>query len=364
MERLPTPRMPAPAASEGGQILTAPVPAQPAAAVAVTPASFEIEGVKALPFADVAALFQPLARQPATVAQLTNAARQCTALYQQRGYALSFCFVPQQDFAGAVVRVVAVEGHIATVTIEGDAGGAEPKLRDFAAQLQRERPLTRASFERYTQLMAQLPGLRVVANATPPVRTDGAGLLVLKVSRQPYKLSLGADLRSSQPRAVLSGALNDPFVSGGSLSASTLLGDFKEEKFGTVGYSQLIGNDGLTLKAELSAYEGDPDADLDISPAVRRHNSYRRAELSAAYPLRLSTRGSLYASGGIYAVNNADDYFSPGSGFQLTDEVRHHAVYLQGSYQRASDASAVSLTARLVQGIDAFGAQANVRTTA
>ncbi|MEP6568070.1 MAG: CorA family divalent cation transporter, partial [Mesorhizobium sp.] len=100
------------------------------------------------------------------------------------------------------------------------------KLREIAERLQADRPLSQATFERVTQLLARLPGVKVDATASLPETTDGATVLVLKVKRQPYNVSLGADVRQPTPRAVLSGVLNDPFGSGGQLSASTLLGNF------------------------------------------------------------------------------------------------------------------------------------------
>ncbi|RZJ19151.1 MAG: ShlB/FhaC/HecB family hemolysin secretion/activation protein, partial [Haliea sp.] len=240
-------------------------------AVPVTPLRFEIEGVKSIPFDAVAALFKPLAGQATTVARLADTARQATALYQQRGYALSFVYVPQQDFKDGTARIVAVEGFIDKVSIDGDAGGATSKLLELAERIRADRPLRLAVFERYTQLMAQLPGVKVQANAQPPASTDGAGAMVLKVVREPYTVSASTDIRSSRLRAVVTGNLNDPIASGSRLSASTLVGAIDGETFVAAAYSQMVGSDGLTLKAEVSLYKGDPDAHFDTPPPIRRY---------------------------------------------------------------------------------------------
>ena len=174
----------------------------------------------------MAQLFAPWVGKPATVEQLTAIANEATALYRTHGYPLSFVYVPAQSFADGVVRVTAVEGFIAKVRIDGDAGPAEPKLLQIAQGMLGERPLRMATFERVSQLLTRVPGIALTADAALPGSTDGATELVLKVRRQPFNVSLGADLRQPKSRAILNGVLNDPFVPGGQLTASTALGTF------------------------------------------------------------------------------------------------------------------------------------------
>lgn len=364
VDQLPAPVVPTRPAVTAPTIDATPLPAQPAQSLAVTPQRFEIEGVKAMAFDDISALFKPLAGKPATVAILADTARQATALYQQRGYALSFVYIPQQDFKNGAVRVVAVEGFIDKVTIDGEPGGARSKLVEFAERIRADRPLTLAAFERYTQLMAQLPGVRVEAKALPPASTDGAGAMVLKVVREPYTVSASTDIRSSRLRAIVTGNLNDPVISGGRLSASTLLGARSDETFGSAAYSQMVGSDGLVLKAEVSLYKGDPDADRDVTSAFRRYTTYRRAELSAQYPLKLTRSESLYLSGGLYGVNNVDDYTNPSNGLMLSDQVKTRAVYVQASYNAAEPVQTQSLLLRLARGLEGLGASSGITTNA
>lgn len=350
-----------PADNATARILDAPLSTQPRLARNVTPQRFQIEGVKSIPFAKVAALFAPLANQATTVAKLADLARQVTDMYKESGYALSFAYVPEQDFKDGTVRVIAVEGFVDTVTIEGDAGPAAPRIREIAQLIQQNRPLQLANFERYTQLMGQLPGLTVEALATPPAQTNGAGSMLVKVARKPYELSLGADIRSTRPRAVVTGTVNDPLMAGSRLSATTLLGSPKGEFFGSLAFSQVIGTEGLTLKAEASAYRGNPDAHLDTPPPIQRYTDYLRSELSAHYPVILKRSESLYLSSGIYGVNNTDSYTTPSQ--SLTDQVHVRAVYAQAAYSIHTDVRARNLSLRLAQGMDALGAGASRITT-
>ena len=342
------------------RVLDAPLPAQPRLARNVTPQRFDIEGIQSIPFAKVAALFTPLAKQPTTVAKLVELASQVTEMYKQSGYALSFAYVPEQDFKDGTVRIVAVEGFVESVTIQGDAGPAAARIREIAQLIRQNRPLQLANFERYTQLMGQLPGVTVEAQATPSAQTNGAGSLLVKVARKPYELSLGADIRSSRPRAVVTGIVNDPLMAGSRLSATTLLGSPTGEFFGSLAFSQVIGTEGLTLKADTTVYQGNPDAHLDTPPPIRRYTDYLRSELSASYPVVLKRRESLYLSSGIYGVNNTDSYATTSQ--SLTDQVHVRAVYAQAAYNIHSDVQARNLTLRLAQGMDALGASASRRS--
>ncbi|SFU33396.1 Hemolysin activation/secretion protein [Polaromonas sp. YR568] len=362
IDTLPVPQLPREQKADPNiTILPSQLETQPRRSLNVTPKRFQIEGVQAIDFDEVANLFKPLAGQTVTVARIADVSREVTALYKKQGYALSFAFVPEQDFKDGVVRIVAVEGYVATVKVEGDPGRADAKLREIAEHLQQDRPLRLASFERYTQLMAQMPGLRVEASATPPTTTDGAGALVLKIVRQPYLVALATDLRGGKPRVVATGILNDPFTGGSRLTASTLIGALAGEHFGAASYSQVVGSEGLTLKAEMSIYRGNPDAALDTPPLIQRETDYKRLEFSALYPLKLTRSESLYLSGGIYGVGNADNYLNPTNGVRLTDEVNVRAVYAQASYSRADDNQSQSLSLRLTHGLTSLGAGSSIR---
>ncbi|MDM0015491.1 POTRA domain-containing protein [Variovorax sp. J22P168] len=360
LDQIPAARPARPPGSAATPSLALQEPAGPAADVlerSIVPTRFDIQGVNALPFAQLAKLFSPLVNQPVTIGVLVALTREATTLYQASGHPLSFVFVPEQDFADGVVRVIAVEGYVASVRIEGDAGPAEPKLREIAQRLQSERPLRQATFERVSQLLARVPGIELDATAALPARTDGATELVLKVRRQPFNLSLGADVRQPTSRAVLNGVVNDPFVSGGQLSASTLLRDPQDERLLSLGYTQLIGGDGWQLSTSYSDYRGYPDEQLARGAPLERFNTNKRLDASAGYPLILDARTSLVLKGGFYAVDNVDRYSERATGGELTNDSRVRAIYAQGVYADARPDRTRGLSVLLAQGIDGAGAR-------
>ncbi|HVR53411.1 MAG TPA: POTRA domain-containing protein [Pseudorhodoferax sp.] len=360
LDQLPV-QTPAPGPAARPPQLEVQQPAGAAAAQAdqaIHPSRFDIDGVRAIPFDAVAQLFAPWVGRPATVEQLTAIANEATALYRAQGYPLSFVYVPAQSFADGVVRVTAVEGFVAKVRIEGDAGPAEPKLLQIAQGMLGERPLRMATFERVSQLLTRIPGIALTADAALPGSTDGATDLVLKVRRQPYNVALSADLRQPKSRAILSGVLNDPFVPGGQLTASTALGDFQLDRLFTLGYTQLVGGDGLAIKASVVSYSGYPDKQNGPDSALVRHNDNRRAQLSASYPLTLSARGGATVEGGLYAVNNTDSYRVSQNGVTLNDETRIRALFAQLSWSDTTATRARVANLFVAQGLRVAGAAA------
>ncbi len=357
------PRAPdAPAAGPAPQVTPNPAALQQLMALPITPTRFDISGVNAIPFAEVTALFAPLAGKPTTVGKLIELSNSVTRLYKDRGYALSFAFLPAQDFAGGVVRVVAVEGHVASVRIDGDAGKAREQLEALGARIQADKPLRQETFDRYVQLMSQLPGLRVQASAPLPTSTDGATVLTLKSASTPYAVTVGAEGRGRKPRAVVTGTLNQWPFSASQLKASTILSTVGGEAYAAFQYSQFIGSDGLAAKLDVSHYKGDPDAQLGGSGATQRSVTSNRVEAAASYPLRLSASMNLSVSGGAYAVDYTDSYSNASSGANLAYETRVRALFGQLTYSMATPDRVRRASVMLARGLDRFGAEAGATT--
>lgn len=363
LDTLPRPVLPLQPGADARVDVEVQRPAPPGAEVLnarLTPRKFDIEGVQSLPFDTVAALFAPLAGQAVTVGDIVARARQATALYQERGYALSFFFVPMQDFQHGVVRVVAVEGHVQTVRIEGQPGKAEARLREIAEHIRLEKPLRTATFEHFTALLGRLPGMAIQAQVQSPTSTDGASTLVIQANQKPYEIAVGLETRQSHPRAVVTGVLNDPFVAGSQLGASTLLSTANNDHYNALHYEQVLGSQGWSVKGSLSRYRGDPDEQLGLSNPLQRRTEVERAELSASLPLKLSRDTSWIASTGLYGVNTRDSLANPANGAQLTDETQVRAVYGQLSHTAQMPNDSLQLNLRLTHGLSGLGANAGV----
>lgn len=361
LETLPRPTLPA--QPGGGVQVDMQRPAAPAEAVLqsrLTPRKFDIAGVQSIPFEEVAALFAPLVGQNVTVQDIVDRSQRATALYQQRGYALAFFFVPQQDFKDGVVRVVAVEGHVQTVRIEGASGKAETMLRDMVEPLRHERPLRTATFEHVIALLGRLPGVGIQAQVQPPASTDGASTVVIQAQRKPYDIVAGLEARKPTPRAVVSAVVNDPLLPGSQMGVSTLLSTADHDRFNSLHYEQFVGDKGWSVRGTLSRYRGDPNEQLGVPSPLERRTEVDRAELAATLPLRLSRSMSSVLSTGIYGVDTNDRQTNPANGAWLAEESSVRALFVQWAYneQQASDSRQLHL--KLTHGIKGLGADAAI----
>lgn len=305
--------------------LKAPNPALEALlATRVTPSRFDVVGVKSIPFADVAAIFAPMRGKESTVRDLVAAADRVTAMYKARGYALSFAFVPNQTLAGGVVKIQVVEGYVADVAIRGDAGNLEPRIKAMAAHIVGERPLRQDTFERYTQLLGLLPGLKVAANVPPPTTTDGATRLDLDVSRQRYDMSYGLDFNHPGTQGVFSLIENGLSPLGEQLSVSTLFPNGGGQRFYSAAYVQPIGSRGWQAKADASRYWGQPDTDEQLPSYLDHRLEQDRLALTALYPLVLANTRRVNLAMGAYASRQDDRYrnVDTGASIALRSSVR------------------------------------------
>lgn len=361
LDTLPRPALP----SQPGGDVTVDLqrPAAPGEALLrskITPRKFDIEGVRSIPFDEVAALFAPLVGQALTVNDIVERGQRATALYQKRGYALSFFFVPQQDFKNGVVRIVAVEGHVQTVRIEGAVGAAEAMLRDMVEPLRREKPLRTATFEHVIALLGRLPGVGIQAQVQPPTSTDGAATMVINARLKKFDAAAGLEARKPTPRAVVSAMVNDPVLPGSQIGVSTLLSTADHDSYNAVHYEQFVGDKGWSVKGSFSQYQGDPNEQLGVSSPLDRRTEVDRAELTATLPLRLSRTMSSVLSTGIYGVDTLDRLSNPANGAWLADESRVRALFLQWTYSEQQTDDAQQLNLKITHGLKGLGAGAAV----
>ncbi|WP_277185256.1 ShlB/FhaC/HecB family hemolysin secretion/activation protein [Caballeronia sp. BR00000012568055] len=273
----------------------------------ITPSKVQIEGVKTLPFKDVAGRFTPLVGQDITIGKLIETANEVTQMYKDQGYALSFAFIPAQTFEGGVVRVTVVEGYVADVVIKGKAGAAEKRIRAVADRMRADRPLRQATFERYINVLGMIPGVKTQATVAPPTSTDGAATLTLDVDRKPFNVSTGIDFNHPGVQGLLSATENGMLGLGESLSASALLPKGRNDQtYYALNGTLPIGTDGFTAKVDASHYYGHPVDNPGLPSYIERTVVNDRLAFSAVYPFMLSNTRSLVGTATLYASHDQD----------------------------------------------------------
>jgi hypothetical protein len=261
--------------------------------------------VKSIPFDDVAQRFTPLVSKDVTIGQLIEVADGVTKLYQARGYALAFAFITAQTFDDGVMRVTVVEGFVAQIKLPGNAGALDGRIRELAAQISADRPLRRATFERYINLMGRLPGVKVGANVPPPQTTDGATTLELAVQQKPFDVSIGIDFNRPGVQGLLTVSENGLTSLGEQLSVSALLPKGRDNVTYVATHGGLpIGSDGLAAALDASHYRGNPTDNPGLPANIQRTVINDKLAMSLNYPLILSSTRNLTGSVSGYASHD------------------------------------------------------------
>ncbi|WJF91278.1 POTRA domain-containing protein [Paraburkholderia bonniea] len=323
----------------------------------LTPSKIELEGVNSIPFNDVAQRFTPLIGKDITVGELIDMANGITRLYQDRGYALSFAFVPAQNFDHGVVRITVVEGYVAEVKISGNPGATEARIQAIAAHIRADRPLRRATFERYINTLGLLPGIKVAANVPPPQNTDGATTLELKVERKAVNLSTGIDFNHPGVQGLITATENGLTSLGEQLSVSALLPKGRDNQTYLAAQATVpIGSNGLIGKINATHYRGNPVDNPGLPNYVQRTVINDKIIGSLAYPILLSNTQSLLGTVSGYASHDEDRFQNQINGAQIGLSSQIRVLQLQGDYTRVQPGQVQRASLNLAKAFNILGA--------
>ncbi|MFM0731373.1 POTRA domain-containing protein [Paraburkholderia sediminicola] len=323
----------------------------------LTPSKIQVEGVKSIPFDEVAQRFTPLVGKDTTIGDLIQVANGVTKLYQDRGFALSFAFIPAQTFEGGVVRVTVVEGYVSAVKVTGEPGVLEDKIRAIADHIVADRPLRRATFERYINLLGLLPGVKVAANAAPPQNTDGATTLELNVTRKKFDVSTGIDFNHPGVQGLLTATENGLTALGEQLSVSALLPKGRDNVTYLAAHATVpIGSDGLTGKIDASHYRGNPTDNPGLPSYISRTVINDKVSGSLTYPVLLSNTQSLIGTATVYASHDEDRYNNQDTGAQIGLRSQVRVMQLQADYASAEPGQVRRASINVAKAFDILGA--------
>lgn len=326
-------------------------------ATRLTPIRFQVAGVKSIPFGEVAKRFTPLAGHEVTIGQIVDTANGVTELYKSRGYALSFAFVPQQDFKDGVVKITVVEGYVADVKIHGDPGNLEPRIRAIAAHIAAERPLRATTFQRYVNVFGLLPGVQVAANVAVPQNVNGATTLDLSVTRKRVNVAAGIDFNNPGVLAMLTATENGLTPLGEQLSVSTIVPRGRDNiAYAAVNGMVPIGSDGLTAKVYASHYRANPVDNPGLPSYVERTVVSDKVGAGLSYPFILQNQRSLVGSANVYAAHDQDDYQNTLNGalYGLRSQVR--VLQLQADYTSLATGETRKASLSVSKAFDLLGA--------
>jgi hemolysin activation/secretion protein len=197
-----------------------------------------------------------------SIADLYKVANAVTSIYAEKGYVLSFAFVPEQSIKDGVVRIHVVEGFVDKVLFRDMEGGEglekmnrllRKKLPDLTRRLKASKPLKSDVLHRAILLINDIPGMtaKAVFNASEDVQN--ASTLTLNISYERLEASVSADNHLSANFDYYSfggmAILNGAFTGKDALQVSARCGlSCETYNQQSVAWSTYIGSDGLKLE--------------------------------------------------------------------------------------------------------------------
>ncbi len=279
-----------------------PSPARPAPAdpgisnLQVTLTGVRIEGTTQLDPAALAGAVEGAAGRSYDVAGLRTLATQVQDQARSLGYSFARAYLPPQDLAGGLLRIVIDEGRFGQVQATGPAAAqAQPWL----APLQPGEPIRQEPFERALLLLEQLPGVQVQATLAPGSEPGTGDLQVQAEVRRETRGELGLDNHgnhhsgSERVRARLE--VDSPLGFGDqiALTANTSrLGTW----LGSLSYSLPLGGQGL--RASVGASRSDYELGEEFA-SLQAHGTSDTLQASLSYPLVLKLGTSVTVSAGV-----------------------------------------------------------------
>ncbi|HEY4266497.1 MAG TPA: ShlB/FhaC/HecB family hemolysin secretion/activation protein [Micropepsaceae bacterium] len=322
----------------------------------------EIVGAVHLPEAKIAAAFDAFKGKKISGAELKTALDKVNALYAEAGYPLGRAFVPAQKIKNGILTVRVVEGYIESIAVNADSEKTKVLVERMAARLTAEKPLTRETLEQVILSIQDLPGITLGSKFEAMNPETGGTRLVLAAQVRWVTVGLSLDNRANlqslpfQPYATAT--LNNLLGQGDRISLTALLSPRqKDYAFYDLGYSQMIGSDGLN--AGLDAAWAQTLDNVSLRPFEVR-SRVTRLSTQARYPLKRGTDENINLTGNLYYAGANYSLSHTSVGTFAND--RNLALQLGGDYMRIfSPAFGVTGNASITQGLAGFAEEPHTR---
>lgn len=228
----------------------------------------EISGNTAFDTPTLHALVAPEEGTSVTLPQLGQVVARITDYYRAHGYPLARAVIPAQTIQDGIVRIVIIEARYGQIELDNHSRVVDSPLRSTLSPLQSAQVISAAPLDRALLLLADIPGVAVVATLKPGEAVGTSDLQVDTSATAPVtgNVALDNDGNRYTGRARAGGTVSfiDPAQHGDALSLTGLTsGDMN---YGSVSYESLLNGQGTRLGGSYSALHyvlGDPLAALD-----------------------------------------------------------------------------------------------------
>jgi hemolysin activation/secretion protein len=316
-----------------------------------------IEGATAYSDKDLLPAYQSRLDKEVSLFDIYQVAAALTAKYRNDGYILSRVVVPAQSVEDGSIRLQAIEGYIAAVTIEGVDGDRRKLVQRYADYIKQSRPLKNDVLERCLLFMNDLPGAFAQATIKPSPGMPGASDMHVQFTQQMVQGGLSLDNRGGKSQGPLRLNADVGLNSGLGLQESTrvrYVSSLSDElMFVSLSHDQNIGADGSKLSLSFSHSKAKPK-EMAFIP-LNLETSSQTAALMYSYSL-IRSRAQNLSLRGSFALHEGETKIFR---FQETrDSIR--SLRLGATYDIADAWGGVTLfDIELSQGIHGLGSSDN-----
>ncbi|MEX0839710.1 MAG: ShlB/FhaC/HecB family hemolysin secretion/activation protein [Parvibaculum sp.] len=316
--------------------------------------SIRIVGATAVDEDVLAAQFAGLLDRQITAAELRAALDQANRVYADAGYALGRAYIPVQVLQRGVLIVRIVEGFVGEIQIDAADPAVRRMVEGFSRRIVAERPLRKATLERYLLLISDIPGVTLGGQLKSMDVYSGAATLALTLESEKVTVSTAVDNRANLDnapfQAYLTGALNNVFGFGDALSITGLASpEIDKQQYFRGAFSTFIGTDGL--RASIGAAYAKSEAS-DLPPGIDLVSTSEQVDFLLSYPVIRATAQTLTAFFGAYFTDARSDL----NGFTFSEDAIR-AAHVGASYAaRIDERLSLGTHLRLTQGFSLLGA--------
>ena len=271
----------------------------------ITLDAIRFEGASAIPVERLNAEARRYVGREITGAEIFELAHALTVFYRREGYLLSQVVVPPQSLADRRLTLRVIEGYIANVHVEGDAG-VRATLLELGERIKASRPLQGGVLERYLLIANDLAGMQLRSVLTPSQTVGAADLtLIAAVKRVEGHVSLDnygskylgpGQLNASVAANRLLG--NDQLRFSGTTTGNGELG------YGQLAYTNVLSAEGLRVLLSASQAHSRPGDVLEPFEVRGRADTFI---FSLGYPLWRTRNGSVLGRAVLDARNVDSD---------------------------------------------------------
>ncbi|WP_372619256.1 ShlB/FhaC/HecB family hemolysin secretion/activation protein [Falsiroseomonas sp.] len=283
-----------------------------------------LSGNAAVPDSELMPVLQPLVGQEVPLAAIEDARIRLISAYGRAGYPFvtaSAGLSPEGE--GAALTMSIVEGHIASVKLDGDIGPAGTQVLRFLEPLVGDGAITTARLERALLLAGDIPGV-TLRSVVRPLQGGEAGALelVAQLQRQAFSGYLAVDNRgyrlTGPVQAILSYGANSHTSLGERIEATIFQTQDWEQSFGQVAGEAFLGGSGLRLRGYAGAGVTNPGG---VLAAIGYQGHTTVAGLALQYPIIRSRPLNLFTNLQFDYLDSEVEVGTPGTR-QSLDQVR------------------------------------------